>query len=87
MVEITSNSVDFLLFEDVTISLCRTSIMQHRKDLLRQTFGDWKLTLNDDKWEHIVAENDPEERKRQRKNGQHGTNAQCTPERFGYVSP
>ena len=41
--------------------------MQHRKELLKQTFGDWKLILNGDKCEHIIAESDPEERKRQRK--------------------
>ena len=41
--------------------------MQNRKEVLKQTFKDWKLILNDDKWEHIIAENDLEERKRQRK--------------------
>ena len=59
MAENTSKSVDLLLFADDTTSLCRRSNMQHRKELLKQTFGDWKLTLNDDKWEHIIAENDP----------------------------
>ena len=67
MVEGTSKSVNLLLFADDTTSLCRRSNMQHRKELLKQTFGDWKLILNDDKWEHIIAESDPEERKRQRK--------------------
>ena len=60
MVENTSKSVDLLLFSDETTSLCRRSNM--RKELLKQTFGDWN-----DKWEHIIAENDLEERKRQRK--------------------
>ena len=49
--------------------------MQHRKELLKKTFGDWKLTLNDDKREHITAANDPEERKSQRKMDRNGTNA------------
>ena len=66
-VEQTSKSVNLLLFADDTTSLCRKSNMQNRKDLLKQTFKDWKLILNDDKWEHIIAENDLEERKRQRK--------------------
>ena len=35
--------------------------------LLEQTFGDWMLILNDDKWEHTFAENDPEEKKRREK--------------------
>ena len=66
-VEQTSKSVNLLLFADDTTSLCRRSNMQDRKEMLKQTFKDWKLILNDDKWEHIIAENDPEERKRQRK--------------------
>ena len=41
--------------------------MQHRKELLKQNFKDWKLILNDDQWEHIIAENDPEDGKRQQK--------------------
>ena len=59
MVESTSNSVNLLLFADDTTSLCKRSNMQHRQELLKQTFGDWKLI--------IIAENDPEERQRQRK--------------------
>ena len=35
----TSKSVDLLLFADDTTSLCRRSNMQHRKELLKQTFG------------------------------------------------
>ena len=66
-VEQTSKPVNLLLFADDTTSLCRRSNMQNRKEMLKQTFKDWKLILNDDKWEHIIAENDPEERKRQRK--------------------
>ena len=63
-VEGTSKSVNLLLFADDTMNLCRRSNMQHCKELLQQPFGDWKLILNDDKWEHIIAESDPEERKR-----------------------
>ena len=66
-VEQTSKSIDLLLFADDTTSLCRRSNMQNRKDILKQTFKNWKLILNDDKWEHIIVENDPEERKLQRK--------------------
>ena len=66
-VEQTSKSVNLLLFADDTTNLCRRSNMQNREDLLKQTFKDWKLILNDDKWEHIIAESDPEERKRQRR--------------------
>ena len=66
-VEQMSKSVNLLLFADDTTSLCRKSNMQNRKEMLKQAFKDWKLILNDDKWEHIIAENDPEERKRQRK--------------------
>ena len=47
--------------------VCADGQMQNSKELMKQTFGYWKLTLNDDKWDHIIAENDPEERKRQRK--------------------
>ena len=63
----TCRQIDLLLFADGTTSLCTWSEVQNGKELMKQTFGDWKLTLNDDKWEHIIAENDPEERKRQRK--------------------
>ena len=66
-VEQTSKSIDLLLFADDTPSLCRRSNMQNRKEILKQTFKNWKLILNDDKWEHIIVENDPEERKLQRK--------------------
>ena len=41
--------------------------MQNRKEMLKQTFKNWKLILNDDKWEHFIVKNDPEERKLQRK--------------------
>ena len=64
-VEQTSKSIDLLLLADDTTSLCRRSNMQNRKEMLKQTFKDWKLILNDDKWEHIIAENDPEERRQQ----------------------
>ena len=62
--------------------------MQNRKELLKQTFKDWKLLLNDDKWEHIVAENDPEERKKTtaEENGQGSKNSRYSSERVGYVS-
>ena len=66
-VEQTSKPVNLLLFADDTTSLCRRSNIQNRKEVLKQTFKDWKLILNDDRWEHIIAENDPEERKKQRK--------------------
>ena len=39
-VESTSKSVNLPLFADDTTSLCRRSNMQHRKELLKQTFGD-----------------------------------------------
>ena len=54
-VEQTSKSVNLLLFADDTTSLCRRSNVQNRKDLLKQTFKDWKLILNDDKWEHTSS--------------------------------
>ena len=57
MVEQTSKSINLLLFADDTTSLCRRSNMQERKEMLKQTLKDWKLILNDDKWEHIIAEN------------------------------
>ena len=61
--------------------------MQDRKEMLKQTFKDWKLILNDDKWEHIIAENDPEERKRQRKKmDKTAKNTWCSSERPGHIS-
>ena len=46
-VEQTSKPVNLLLFADDTTSLCRRSNMQDRKEMLKQTFKDWKLILND----------------------------------------
>ena len=77
----TARPVDLLLIADDTTSLCRRSHMQQFKELMKQTFDDWKLTLNDDTWEHIICEADPEARKLQRKKidrsagmlGAHGT--------------
>ena len=50
-VEQTSKSIDLLLFADDTTSFCRRSNMQNRKEILKKTFKNWKLNLNDDKWE------------------------------------
>ena len=41
--------------------------MQNRKEILKQTSEDLKLILDDEKLDHIISENDPEERKRHRK--------------------
>ena len=62
--------------------------MQDRKEMLKQTFKDWKLFLNDDKWEHIIAENDPEERKETtEENGQNSKGTWCSSESPGHISP
>ena len=63
----TATHVELFLFADDTTSLCRQSYMQQYKEKMKQTFGDWKLTTNDDKWEHITADSDPEKRKARRK--------------------
>ena len=46
-----TSSIDLLLFADDTTSFCRRSNMQNRKEILKKTFKNWKLNLNDDKWE------------------------------------
>ena len=86
-VEQMSKPVNLLLFADDTTSMCRKSNMQHRKEMLKQAFKDWKLILNDDKWEHIIAENDPEERETTAEvNGQNSKNTRCSSECLGHVS-
>ena len=50
-VEQTSKSIDLLLFANNTTSFCRRSNMQNRIEILKKTFKNWKLNLNDDKWE------------------------------------
>ena len=84
-VEQTSKSIDFLLFADDTTSLCRRSNLQNRKEILKQTFKNWKLILND-VGAHHRGERSRGTETTAEENGQNSKNTRYSSERRGYVS-